>query len=103
MPTGPQGLVYSSISHYLKAVASAGTADTQPVLEKMRSMPVNDVFAKGGCVREDMRLTLDLYLARVKRPAQSEEPWDYYEIPETIPAEQAFAPLKESLCPLVRK
>ena len=103
MPTGDQVSVYSSILHYLRAVASVGKTDAQAVIGKMRDTPVNDVFAQNGWIREDMRLMHDFYLARVKAPSKSKGPWDYYEIVETIPAESAFGPLVESLCPLVKK
>lgn len=99
MPTMVQAGVYSSITHYLKAIEAAGTDDTDAVLAKMREMPVNDFFAKNGEVRTDGRMVHDMYLARVKSPADSEGPWDYYDILRTIPGEEAFGPLSESNCP----
>jgi branched-chain amino acid transport system substrate-binding protein len=99
MPTMVQAGVYSSVLHYLKAVDAAGTDDTDAVLAKMREMPVDDFFAKGGEVRSDGRMVHDMYLARVKSPADSAGPWDYYDILRTIPGEEAFGPLSESNCP----
>lgn len=103
MPTGTQASAYSGIFQYLKAVAAAGSSETRPVIDKLRSMPLNDVFVKNGWIRDDMRLMHDFYLAQVKKPAESKGPWDYYNLLQTIPPEVAFAPLSESLCPLVKK
>lgn len=99
MPTMVQAGVYSSITHYLKAVEAAGTDETDAVLAKMREMPVNDFFAKDGVVRTDGRMVHDMYLARVKSPSESTGPWDYYEIVRTIPGEEAYGTLDESTCP----
>ena len=103
MPNGTQVATYSSILHYLGAVAAVGGTDAQAVIAKMRSTPVNDVFAKRGWIREDMRLMHDFYLVRVKSPEASKAPWDYYEILQVIPAEAAFGTLADSRCPLVKK
>ncbi len=103
MPTSTQAGDYSSTMHYLKAVAAAGTLDAQTVMAKMREMPVDDFFAKGGRIRIDGRMVHDMYLAEVKKPADSKGPWDFYTILETIPGDKAFRPLSESACPLVKK
>ncbi|MCA8882864.1 MAG: ABC transporter substrate-binding protein [Rhodobacteraceae bacterium] len=99
MPTMVQAGVYSSITHYLKAIEAAGTDDTDAVVAKMREMPVEDFFAHGGVVRTDGRMVHEMYLARVKSPADSTGPWDYYDIVRTIPGEEAYGPLSESDCP----
>jgi branched-chain amino acid transport system substrate-binding protein len=103
MPNMAQAGIYSATTHYLKAVQAAGTDDTQAVMEKMRSMPINDFFVKNGKIREDGRMVHDMYLYEVKKPAESKGPWDYYKLVATIPADQAFQPLSESKCPLVKK
>ena len=103
VPNGTQAAAYSSVLHYLKAVAAVGNTDAHPVIEQMRNTRVNDFFARDGWIREDMRLMHDFYLARVKSPAASKGQWDYYENIETIPAEAAFGTLAESACPLVKK
>jgi branched-chain amino acid transport system substrate-binding protein len=72
-------------------------------MRKMREMPVSDFFAKEGRIREDGRMVHDMYVARVKRPAESKAPWDYYEMVATIPAAEAFQSLSKSTCPLVKK
>jgi branched-chain amino acid transport system substrate-binding protein len=69
----------------------------------MKKMPINDFFAKDGEIREDGRMVHDMYLARVKAPGDSSGKWDYYEILRTIPGDQAFQPLSESRCPLVKQ
>lgn len=103
MPTMVQAGVYSSVLHYLKAVQAAGTDETRAVMAKMKAMPVNDFFAKGGKIREDGRMVHDMYLVQVKKPEESKYPWDYYRIRQVIPAAEAFLPLEKSKCPLVKK
>jgi len=102
MPTSTQAGDYSSTMHYLKAVAAAGTLDAQTVMAKMREMPINDFFAHDGHIRVDGRMVHDMYLAEVKKPSESKGPYDYYKLRATIPAEQAFRPLKDGGCPLVK-
>jgi branched-chain amino acid transport system substrate-binding protein len=103
MPNMSQAGLYSSVMHYLKAVKAAGTDETGAVMQKMREMPVNDMFAKNGRIREDGRMVHDMYLYQVKKPSESKAPWDYYKLVATIPGEQAFQPLSASACPLVKK
>ncbi|WP_200372059.1 ABC transporter substrate-binding protein [Rhodovibrio salinarum] len=100
-PTMVQAGVYSSLMHYLQAVAAVGDDSGRTVVEQMKKMPVDDFFATGGRVRADGLMVHEMYRARVKRPSESTGPWDLYEIVETIPAELAFPPLSESACPLV--
>ncbi len=94
--------VYSSVIHYLKAVeAVKSKADGAAVVKKMKELPTDDtVFGKGE-VRQDGRKTHPVYLVEVKKPSESKKPWDYYKILTTIPANEAFRPLKEGNCPLV--
>jgi branched-chain amino acid transport system substrate-binding protein len=103
MPTMVQAGQYSSVYHYLKAVKAAGTDDTKKVMAQMKKMPINDFFAKNGQIREDGRMVHDMYLMQVKKPADSKYPWDYYHVRQTIPAAEAFQPLAQSRCPLVKK
>ena len=103
MPNMLQTGTYSSVMHYLKAVQAAGTDETEAVMKKMREMPVNDVFYKNGKIRDDGRMVHDMYLFEVKKPAESKAPWDYYKRLATIPADQAFQPLDQSRCALVKK
>ena len=92
---------YSAVTHYLSAIEEVGTDDAETVMQQMRDMPVDDVYGRGGEIREDGRLMLDLHLAQVKSPADSEAPGDYYEILTTIPADQTTRPLEESNCELI--
>lgn len=94
---------YSSTMHYLKAVEAAGSTDADAVMAKMRETPVNDFFAKGGVIREDGRMVHDMYVYQVKSPEESTGEWDVYKLVNTIPGEEAYRPLSESTCPLVRK
>jgi len=103
-PTMVQAGVYSAVTHYLKAVHELGSdADGAKVVEKMKSMPTEDrVFGK-GYIRPDGRKIHDMYLFEVKKPEESKGPWDYYKIRAVIPADQAFRPIEEGECPLVKK
>ena len=103
MPGMVQAGVYSSVLHYLKAVQAAGTDKAEAVMAKMRELPVQDIFAENGRVREDGLMLHDMYLVQVKAPQDSKGAWDYFRILRTIPADEAFAPLSESKCPLVAK
>lgn len=103
MPNMSQAGAYSSMTHYLKAVQAAGTDETAAVMKKMKSMPINDFFARNGRIREDGRMIHDMYLFEVKTPAESKYPWDYYKVLATVPGEQAFMPVSKSQCPLLRR
>lgn len=103
MPSMVQAGQYSSVLHYLRAVKAAGTDDSAKVMAQMKKTPINDFFAKNGQIREDGRMIHDMYLVQVKKPDESKYPWDYYHVRQTIPAAEAFQPLSESRCPLVKK
>ena len=103
MPTMAQAAVYSAIRHYLRAIEAAGTDEAKAVMAKMREIPVNDFYAKNGMVRADGRLVHDMYFVEVKAPAASSDAWDYYNILATIPGDQAFLPLEEGGCRLVKQ
>jgi branched-chain amino acid transport system substrate-binding protein len=102
-PTQMQASAYSAVNHYLKAVEAAGTDDTDKVLAAMKSMPINDFMTKDGRIREDGRVIRDLYLVRVKAPAESTNEWDLLEVVATIKGDDAFRPLDQGGCPLVSK
>jgi branched-chain amino acid transport system substrate-binding protein len=103
MPTMIQTGVYGSVLHYLKGIQAAGTDDPAKVMARMREMPIEDVFVHGGRLREDGRVIRDMYLARVKKPSESKEPWDYLEIIKTVKGDDAYRPVSESKCPLLKK
>ncbi|OYW67196.1 MAG: ABC transporter permease [Bosea sp. 12-68-7] len=102
-PTMVQAGVYSGMLHYLKAVEAAKSKDSAAVMAKMKEMPTDDPLFGKGSVRVDGRKMHDMYLFEVKKPAESKGPWDYYKQVSVLPAAQAFRPLAESECPLVKK
>jgi branched-chain amino acid transport system substrate-binding protein len=101
MPTDVQAGVGSAVRHYLQAIKDTGTDDGATVIATMKKTPVNDFFAQNGVLREDGQMIHDMYLARIKTPDASKEPWDYLDIIQTIPGKDAFRPLSESQCPLI--
>src|SRR5437588_525855 len=103
-PTMVQAGVYSGVTHYLKAVAALKNAgDGKAVVAKMKEMPTDDPLFGKGTVRADGRKTHDAYLFEVKKPSESKHPGDFYKLVATIPANDAFRPLDQSECPLVKK
>ena len=103
VPTSAQAGVYSSVTHYLKAVKAAGTTDPDAVMKVMRATPINDMFAKGGRIREDGRMVHDMYLFEVKKPSESKAKSDDYKLLATVPGNEAFQSLELSRCPLLKK
>ncbi|HSV21729.1 MAG TPA: ABC transporter substrate-binding protein [Xanthobacteraceae bacterium] len=102
-PSMVQAGVYSAVLHYLKAVeALKSDADGKAVVAKMKEMPTDDRLFGKGTIRPDGRKIHDLYLFEVKKPAESKYPGDFYKTRATIPAAEAFRPLKEGGCPLVQ-
>ena len=85
MPNDNQVAVYSSVRHYLEAVAKAGTDEAGAVMTAMREAPIHDVFAANGTIRADGRVLYDRYLMRVKTPAELKYPWDYLTVVAKIP------------------
>ncbi|MBB6308022.1 ABC transporter substrate-binding protein [Xanthobacter tagetidis] len=103
-PTMVQAGVYSGVLHYLKAVEALKSAkDGAAVVAEMKKIPTDDPLFGKGEVRADGRHIHPMYLYQVKTPAESKGPWDYYTLKATIPANEAFRPLSESDCPLVKK
>ncbi len=100
MPSSIQAADYSVALNYLLAVKATGSDDADKVLAHMRKTKVNDVFAKGGYIREDGRMVHDMYLMQVKAPDKSVEPWDYYNVAQVIKGEDAFTTKAESKCAL---
>ncbi|MBV8838911.1 MAG: ABC transporter substrate-binding protein [Alphaproteobacteria bacterium] len=92
MPTMWQAGVYSSVTHYLKAVQATGTDDPLKVAAEMRKHPIEDFFARNGRLREDNLMVHDLVLVQVKKPEESKYPWDYYQILTKISGADAFGP-----------
>jgi branched-chain amino acid transport system substrate-binding protein len=101
-PTMVHAGVYSAVTHYLKAVEALKSDDGTKVIAKMKEMPTDDPLFGKGSIRPDGRKIHPAYLVEVKKPAESKGPWDYYKIRATIPADQAFRPMSEGGCPLVK-
>jgi branched-chain amino acid transport system substrate-binding protein len=102
-PTMIQAGTYGATLHYLKAVQAAGTDEAKAVMAKMKELPINDFMTKNGRIREDGRVIRDMFLMQAKSPEESKGEWDLARIIATIPGEQAFRPLAEGGCPLVKK
>jgi branched-chain amino acid transport system substrate-binding protein len=101
-PSMDQAGVYAGILHYLKAVDAGKTDDGTKVTQKMKDLPTDDVLFGKGSIRKDGRKLHPAYLFEVKKPSESKGPYDYYKLLATIPADQAFRPLNEGDCPLVK-
>ena len=102
-PTMVHAGVYSSVLHYLKAVTALNSDDGTKVIAKMKEMPTDDPLFGKGTIRADGRKIHDMYLFEVKKPSESKGAWDYYKLRATIPAAQAFRPIDQGDCPLVKK
>jgi len=104
-PSMVQAGVYSGLIHYFKALEAMGgnPHDGARVVAKMKEMPTDDPLFGKGSIRPDGRKIHPAYLFEVKKPEESKGPWDYYKLVATTPADQAFRPLSESACPLVKK
>jgi len=101
-PTAFQAGSYGAVMHYLKAIDAAKTDATVPVMAKMRELRINDFMTKDGYLRPDGRVIRDVYLLEVKAPQESRGEWDLLKVTQTISGEDAFRPLDQGGCPLVR-
>ncbi|MBZ9793546.1 ABC transporter substrate-binding protein [Rhizobium sp. 3T7] len=101
MPNMVHTGTYSAVLQYLKAIQKAGTDDTDAVARQLHEMPVDDVFGRGGTVGPNGRMIHDMYLLQVKKPADSKEPWDYFNVLATIPGKEAYIDPAKSGCALV--
>ena len=95
--------VYASVIHYLKAVDALKSKDPQKVMAWMKANPTDDPLFGKGNIRADGRKMHDAYLFEVKTPEESKSEWDLYKLVATVPADQAFRPMSEGGCPLVKK
>jgi branched-chain amino acid transport system substrate-binding protein len=103
MPSMAQAADYSVTLTYLNAVKAAGTDDADKVMAQLKKAKINDIFAKGGYIREDGRMIHEMYLLEVKKPEESKYPWDYYKLVAKVPGEQAFQSLAKSTCSFIKK
>jgi branched-chain amino acid transport system substrate-binding protein len=102
MPTALQAGQYSAVLNYLRAVEKSGSDNVDVVMKTLRAMPIRDAFARNARLREDGKLIHDTYVVEVKSPQESKGAWDYYKVARTVPGDQAFMPLSESQCKLVK-
>ncbi len=106
MPNSAQAGQYSAITHYLKAVAAMGVDKSQAsgraTIAQMKAIPIVDPIFRNGAIRDDGRVIHDIHMFEAKSPAASKEPWDLVDLKLTIPAPQAFRPLAEGNCPMIR-
>ena len=102
MPSMEHAGVYSSVSHYLKAVQALGRKDAADVMAKMRELPINDPMSRDAKLRVDGRVERESYLFEIKTPAESARPWDYFKQIGALSAQEATRPLTAGGCPLAR-
>ncbi|HLP68166.1 MAG TPA: ABC transporter substrate-binding protein [Rhizobium sp.] len=102
MPNMVHAGTYSAVLQYLKAIEKAGTDETEAVAKALHEMPVDDVFGRGGTVGANGRMFHDMYLLEVKKPGDSKEPWDYFNVLATIPGKEAYIDPAKSGCELVK-
>ncbi|GGC89201.1 ABC transporter permease [Chelatococcus reniformis] len=103
MPTTIQAGIYSAVFHYLKSVKAAGSTEAKAVAAKIRELPVNDFWTVDARVREDGRVLRPVHLFRVKTPAESKRPWDYYRLVSTLDGAAAARPLADSTCGFIKQ
>jgi branched-chain amino acid transport system substrate-binding protein len=99
-PTSVQAADYSAVTTYLKAVQAVGSTDADKVMAQLKKTKIDDFYTHGGYVRGDGVMVHDMYLMQVKKPSESKAPWDYYNVVETIPGDQAYGTKAESRCAL---
>jgi branched-chain amino acid transport system substrate-binding protein len=104
-PTMVQAGVYSGLIHYFKALEALGgnPHDGIKVVEKMKSIPTDDPLFGKGEIQPNGRTIHSAYLFEVKKPSESKGPWDFYKLVGTVPGDQAFTPLSESKCAMLKK
>jgi len=103
MPSMIQPGVHSAVMHYLKAIDAIGSDEATAVVARMKAMPINDFFARNGRIRDDGRMVHDMYLVQVKSPAESKNEWDIYKVLAAVPGDDAYRPLAQGGCPLVKR
>jgi branched-chain amino acid transport system substrate-binding protein len=106
-PTMDHAGCYAGALHYLKAVTAVGVtkakADGRAVVAQMKAVPTDDDAFGPARIRQDGRYIGPAYLFRVKSPAESKRPWDYYTLVDSLPADKIWRPMSEGGCPLVKE
>lgn len=101
MPTALQAADYSATANYLNAVKATGTDDADKVMAYLKKTPISDFYGK-GVIRKDGRYVHDMYLMQAKSPEESKGPWDLMKVVDTVSGEEAFLPVSESKCSLLK-
>lgn len=102
MPSGNQAGVYAATLAYLNAVAATGSDNAKDVVPQMKTFKGRDKLFGDLAIRQDGRVIHPMHLFEVKKPEESKYPYDYYKLVTTIPAEQAFRPIAEGGCPMIK-
>ena len=102
-PTEYNAAAYASVMHWLKAVTSVGSLDGDAVAQAMHETPVNDFYNDNVRILPNGSVPHTMYLWEVKKPEDSKAPWDYAKLVKTIPADEAWRPLDQGGCSLVKK
>jgi branched-chain amino acid transport system substrate-binding protein len=103
MPTMDQAGVYSATIQYLNAVKAVGSTDSDKVMAQLKKTKINDFFAKDGYIREDGLMVHTMYVMKVKTPAESKYPWDYYKVVKVMSGEEADGAQPDATCPMIKK
>jgi branched-chain amino acid transport system substrate-binding protein len=103
MPTSIQAGFYSAALQYLQAVKAANTDNSDAVMVKLKEIKWDDPVFGLSYIRADGRKMHNMYLFEVKKPSESKGPYDYYKLISTMSGEDAFRPMDQGECPLVKK
>lgn len=103
MPNMTHAANYSAVTNYLKAIDAIKSLDADAVIAQMKRTKIDDLYARNAYIRDDNLLIHDLFLFRVKSPGESHRDWDDYRLLATIPGNEAFRPLADSQCPMVKR
>jgi branched-chain amino acid transport system substrate-binding protein len=105
-PNMGQAGAYSAVHHYLNAVADLGVvaakASGRATVARMKQNPVQDDVLTNASMRADGRVVSDVYLFEVKAPEASKNEWDVYTVKKVLSPEEAWRPMSEGGCPLVK-
>jgi branched-chain amino acid transport system substrate-binding protein len=106
IPQNPPGLqhagAYGATLHWLKAVQAVGSTEADAVVAWMKANPMNDFYNENVRIREDGRAMHRMFLWQVKPAAEARHRFDFCRLVATIPPEEAWRPLEQGGCPLVR-
>ena len=103
MPTDLQANVYAAVTHFLRAADALGSStDGRAIVAKMKALPTEDSIFGRGLIRADGRRVSPVYVFNVKSPAESHGRYDVYRLEREVPIEEAYRPVEQGGCPLLR-